>query len=306
MPSTFRRLTEVFLHAPLISFDEGDKFICFSDCHRGDNGWADDFAHNQTLFFYALHDYYYERDFTYIELGDGDELWENQSFEVVRRAHSHIYWLLQKFYEEGRLYLIFGNHNIRWKYPSQVARHLHVIFDERERRYRPFLPGIRVHEGLRLRHAREGYELFLVHGHQGDLMSDTLWPLGRFFVRYVWRTLQLVGMHDPTSPAQNYQKRQEVEREIGRWVRHYRQPVLCGHTHRPALARPGRLPYFNTGSCVHPRCITGVEIANGEITLIKWWVRPDARGRLSVARDVLAGPYPLAAYTARRPSPRPR
>jgi hypothetical protein len=33
--------------------------------------------------------------------------------------------------------------------------------------------------------------------------------------------------------------------------------------------------YYNTGSCVHPRCITGIEIAPGPdwkpaFTLIKW------------------------------------
>ncbi|MBU4455849.1 hypothetical protein KJ586_05065 [Patescibacteria group bacterium] len=28
--------------------------------------------------------------------------------------------------------------------------------------------------------------------------------------------------------------------------------------------------YYNTDSCVHPRCITGIEITPGAFTLIKW------------------------------------
>ena len=35
--------------------------------------------------------------------------------------------------------------------------------------------------------------------------------------------------------------------------------------------------YCNTGCCVHPRCITALEIENGRITLVKWSVltKPD-------------------------------
>jgi len=77
--STSKRLTEVFKSAEEILFDDSSKFIFFSDCHRGDNSWSDDFADNQNLFFHALN-YYYNKGFTYIEIGDGDELWENKIF----------------------------------------------------------------------------------------------------------------------------------------------------------------------------------------------------------------------------------
>ena len=36
------------------------------------------------------------------------------------------------------------------------------------------------------------------------------------------------------------------------------------------------LPFFNDGSCVHPRSITGIEIENGEISLIKWEISTKA------------------------------
>ncbi len=73
--STSKRLTEVFDSAKEreILIDESSKLVLFSDCHRGDNSWADDFAHNQNLFFHAL-DYYYKNAFTYIEIGAQDNL----------------------------------------------------------------------------------------------------------------------------------------------------------------------------------------------------------------------------------------
>jgi hypothetical protein len=52
------RLTDVFESAEEIPFDDSSKLVFFSDCHRGDNSWSDDLAHNQTLFWYALKRYY--------------------------------------------------------------------------------------------------------------------------------------------------------------------------------------------------------------------------------------------------------
>jgi hypothetical protein len=105
--SRTNRLTEVFESSEKIPFDDSSKFILFSDLHRGDNSWADDFAHNQNIFFQVLN-YYYDRAFTYIELGDGDELWENVSFEDIRKAHSHVFWKMSEFHKDNRLYLIWG------------------------------------------------------------------------------------------------------------------------------------------------------------------------------------------------------
>jgi hypothetical protein len=68
--SVDKRLTEVFRSSQEIPFDDGSKFILFSDCHRSNNSWADDFANNQSLFFFALQ-HYFKDGFTYIELGDG-------------------------------------------------------------------------------------------------------------------------------------------------------------------------------------------------------------------------------------------
>lgn len=295
--SVSERLTEAFKSASAskIPFDDSSKFIFFSDCHRGDNSWADDFAHNQTLFFHAL-DYYYKEGFTYIEVGDGDELWENVEFADIRKAHSHVFWLMRRFHKEKRLYLIWGNHDIERQDPNKVKETLHHYHDERTGKPEPLFDGIKVHEGLVLQYVDMENSIFVVHGHQGDLMNDRLWWLGRFFVRLLWRYLQLVGVRDPTSPAKNFKKQGKIEAGIKAWVRANSQMTICGHTHRSVVPRVGEPPYFNTGSCVHPRCITGIEIQDGEISLIKWCVRPMPGGGLHVVKDSIVRPKKLPSF----------
>ena len=293
--STSRRLTEVLELAEEIPFDDSSKFILFSDCHRGDNSWADDFAHNQSLFFHALK-HYYDEGFTYIEIGDGDELWENRRFDDIRRAHSHVFWRLHKFHKEKRLYLIRGNHDMERKDPLTVEKTLHQYHNERTEKDEPLFEGIKVHEGMVLRHSGTNNKIFLVHGHQGDLINDELWWLGRFFVRNLWKHLQIIGVRDPTSPAKNFKKRVKIEKRIIEWVKANNQMLIAGHTHRPRLPDEGKPPYFNDGSCVHPRCITGIEIENGEISLIKWWIKPKDDGVLYVTRELLGGPKKLQSF----------
>lgn len=292
--SASERLTTVFSQAEELEFDDSSRFIIFSDCHRGDNSWADDFAPNQQLLFFALQ-HYFEEGFAYIEAGDGDELWENRSFAVIRNAHSHIFWLMQQFHLDHRLYMIYGNHDIVRQDPDVVRDTLYTYYDEREDAQLPLLDGITVHEGLVLRHAVAGKRIFVVHGHQADPWTDRFWRVSRFMVRHVWRHLQLLGFRDPTSAAMNYRKRGIIEQRLIAWIAANHQMMIAGHTHRSVFPRLGEPLYFNTGSCVHPRCITGIEIADGAITLIKWSIRPDAAGILMVARDPLVGPVSLHA-----------
>jgi UDP-2,3-diacylglucosamine pyrophosphatase LpxH len=295
--STSKRLSEVFEKAEEIPFDDSSKFVFFSDCHRGDNSWADDLAHNQMLLWYAL-ERYHKRGFTYIEVGDGDELWENANFEDIREAHSHLFWLMAKFHERKRLHLIWGNHNNDWKKEDNVREKLYEYYDEREARLKPLFDGISVHEGLVFKHKNTGHRILVVHGHQGDLMSDRLWPIARFCVRHVWRHCQILGVNDLTSPAKNFKKRKKVENEIMAWIRaNNNQMVICGHTHRPVFPAKGELPYFNTGSCVHPRCITGIEIYKGKIELVKWWFKTTGKsGALCARKESRGGPVRIRDF----------
>jgi hypothetical protein len=56
-----------------ITLTPGMKLIVMSDMHRGDGSSADDFAKNSLIYRCAL-THYLENGFTYIELGDAEEL----------------------------------------------------------------------------------------------------------------------------------------------------------------------------------------------------------------------------------------
>ncbi len=62
---------------PVLTFNcEADKFIIFSDQHKGAKNGADDFMLCEPNYIAAL-DYYYQHNYFFIALGDCEELWEN-------------------------------------------------------------------------------------------------------------------------------------------------------------------------------------------------------------------------------------
>jgi len=293
--SVHSRLTQALASADVMPYNDQTKFIIMSDLHRGDNSWADDFAHNQYLQFYALQKYF-EEGFIYIELGDGFELWENRNIETIKRSHDHIFWQLRQFHEADRLRIIWGNHDMELSRKEYVREHLSMYYNDNIKQDEPLFDNITITESVILEHQNTGQRLFLVHGHQGDFFGDTAWRLGRWLVRYVWRPLQLLGFHDPTSPARNYEKASRAEHKYIQWIKEKDTLMVAGHTHRAALPVPGKVPYFNTGSGVHPRCITGIEIRNNEIQLVKWWVTAGTDGRLTIEQKILAGPEKISEY----------
>lgn len=68
--------------------------------------------------------------------------------------------------------------------------------------------------------------------------------------------------------------------------------LAAGHSHRPRLSGDEGL-YMNAGSCVHPRCITAIELENMEMTLVKWTMATRSDMTLYVAREVLEGPVSI-------------
>lgn len=294
--SSHHRFQKAYQNARKIPFTDESKFIIFSDCHRGDNSFADDFANNRNIYFHALKNYY-DQGFTYLELGDGDELWENIDFQTIFEAHKNVFDLMQKFYNEHRLFRLVGNHDMVYHNQRYVAKHLFSYFDRISGTDIPLFPGITFTEGILLEHQHTGQELFLVHGHQADFMNYVGWKFSRFMVRVLWRQLQVFGIGDPTSPAKNYRELIKVERRTKAWIVANKNIfTIGGHTHRPRFPDPGEIAYFNDGSCVHPRSITGLEIENGQIVLIKWQITTTDDGTLKVLRSVLEGPQKLSSY----------
>lgn len=298
---TSQRLNETYAAAPVIRVGHDSKIVIMSDLHRGDNSMADEFAHNQSLYFHAL-EYYDRSGYTYVEAGDGDELWEHSRFSVIREAHSDVYMKLSELFMKKRLILLFGNHNIFLKRPAYVRRTLFSYLDMYWDQKAPLFPGIQVHEGVRFLLEPDNLELFVVHGHQGDFGNDQAWPFAMFMLRYFWRFMHIVGFRNPASPAKNRYKQHRIERSFSRWIQKHRTLLICGHTHRPKFPQAGELPYLNTGCGVHPRGITGIELLDGKLMLVNWRIRPDNEGVLRVERQVIRGPrsvqdlYACAAF----------
>lgn len=291
-----KRLSRAYREAKRVVFDDTSKFVLFSDCHRGDNSFADDFANNRNIYFHALN-FYYKAGFHYCELGDGDELWENIHFDSIFEAHKNIYGLLRKFHLERRLHMIWGNHDMVYKDPNYVDEHLSSYFEPIDGESKELFQGITYSEAIVLKHGQTGQELFLTHGHQADWWNYTFWRWSRFLVRVLWKPLQVWGIADPTSPAKNYKELIKIERRIKKWMlKNDLLLTITGHTHRPRFPEPGDIPFFNDGSCVHPRSITGIEIENGKISLIKWNIATTEDGTLRVVRTLLEGPQRLIDY----------
>ena len=109
--SVSSRLGHAFRDAPTLPLTYRSRYVLMSDCHRGIGTSSDNFLKNQNLYFAALQ-HYYKAGYTYIELGDGDELWENRSMKQIIEAHSNVFLLLSRFHEQNRLYMLYGNHDM--------------------------------------------------------------------------------------------------------------------------------------------------------------------------------------------------
>lgn len=258
----FRRLDEAFANAIRLPFNKQSKFVFFSDLHRGDGGPTDRFLPNKPLFLQALR-YYYEHGYTYIEVGDGDELWLHDDLEPIKRAHPDVFEWLHRFRDDGRLHILYGNHDIKGMAECP-----------------PQKDGIPTHEALVLQHPN-GQRLFICHGHQADLTNARLYRLTRFANQQLWRRLRIqsMGLVDPDLRVESYtldkirrffklwthQQPRHIENRLKEWAAKNQQPIICGHTHKSARPQVGEVPYFNTGTCLIPNQVNGLVLTKDRL-----------------------------------------
>ena len=290
-------LDKAFETAKKVQLSKDAKIIFFSDLHKGDNSYADDFRHNIEVYKHALQ-IYFDEGYTYIELGDGIELWENRSFKPIFDAYKPVFDLLGSFHEKRRLHLLWGNHDMEFRNPIKVEQVIRTFFPPRNIIDKDAFFDLEYQEGLLLQFEQSDRSIFAIHGHQADYMNYRHWKFNRFFVRYFWKYMQKwFGISDPTSPAKNYKGLIKVERKLSQWiVNNNQQMIICGHTHRPRFPDPGDIPLFNDGSCVHPRSIIGIEIQDFHISLVKWYISGGGVSDKEILKTVLEGPVSLEKY----------
>ncbi len=279
------RLEASFENAPILPLDFGSRYILFSDCHRGDGRANDNFLKNEFLYLAALR-HYYERGYTYLEVGDGDELWENRSMRKIKEVHPHSFEMLGRFFRDGRLYMIYGNHDMVKGKDAFSEKYFEQYYCDQRMCEHPLCPGMSFYSGLILEDSLGKKDIYVTHGHQASVMNSTFWKVNRFLVRYLWRNLEFLGVPDPTSAAKNNTRKAKTEKLLSKWAKEQEVLLITGHTHRPMMGSVDS-PYFNTGSCVHPAGITGIEIEDRCITLVKWFLGTRDDQSVYVKREVL-------------------
>ena len=82
----YRRIDRALEHALHLPLGTGSRYVVISDCHRGEGTTNDNFLKNAYLYEAAM-EHYIKRGFFYLELGDGEELWENRCMDRIVHYH---------------------------------------------------------------------------------------------------------------------------------------------------------------------------------------------------------------------------
>lgn len=293
------RLKYLYNNAKEIGFDEESKLVFMSDIHRGDGTYYDSLLPNKNVYKAALN-YYYKNNFIYIEVGDGDELWINRDFDIIARSYEDIFMIFNKFSNENRLYMIYGNHDII-KRKNNLYHNNNKFFRNSNNSYRRefanFIEDNKFYEALTFKYRPLDKKFLAVHGHQVDFMNSKFWLLARFLVRYIWKFMNgIASFKDSTSPAINNAKGDKIDSKLEKWSREKGKMLICGHTHISRMPKVNEPPYFNDGCCILPYAVTSIEIENGKISLIKWSIDIDDRGILYMSRKIISGPIDIGKY----------
>jgi predicted phosphodiesterase len=282
------------------------RYIIFSDQHKGAGDLADDFHPAEKNYLAALQ-YYHEKNFNYINLGDCEELWECKP-QVTIDQNKVSLLAEKKFLQDSRYYRIFGNHDLEWSYAIQQNLYLKPIFGE----------TLKIYEGILLnfQHNDSTYTLFLTHGHQGDIKSDGN-AVSKWVVAAIWTPIQRFLEINLNSLSDSFGLVDRHNGIMSDWSATQKNLVfISGHTHKPVFAsldhidrlkkQQGRAAeagnqaevnsiqheidkrmveysgkyttkvyphpsYFNTGCCCfEDGDISGIEIENGFLRLVKW------------------------------------
>ena len=308
----------------VIPFDHTtQKFIIFSDQHKGAKNGADDFMQAEPNYLAAL-DYYDSAGFHLISLGDSEELWENTLIQV-KKNNAASFEAEKKFIQRNAFTKIFGNHDVDWEIDPLAPVHLKEIYDS----------PITALEAIVLQTTIQNttINIFCTHGHQGDLQSDGNW-VTKFFVAKIWAPLQAYLRINPNTPAYNESLKTLHNTIMYEWsVTQNNLILITGHTHQPVFeslthlerlhrqrkqaiseANPEwaraiedeirfrnletesittdylktRPSYFNSGCCCFvDGDISGIELADGCIRLIKWEAKDGKPKRILLEESTL-------------------
>jgi UDP-2,3-diacylglucosamine pyrophosphatase LpxH len=304
----------------IIEADADDRFILFSDLHKGAKDGSDDFKGAESNYLNAL-SYYFEENYAYVNLGDSEELWEN-IFLSIKKHNKPSFEAEKTFLNANRFYKLFGNHDIYW---NRSVNPISVLGQQAV--YGKIFP---VYEGLILQYANR-VPIFMTHGHQGDGQSDGN-AFSAWFVSNIWAPLQSFLALNPNTPSIHDELKTTHNQYMYEWAAKQENVILItGHTHQPIFQSMTHLErllrslqqarqegnisavrdiekqvdkrsikksptidlrndvkdcYYNTGCCCfEDGDITGIEIDSSKIRLIKWTQNGNTSQRIVLEED---------------------
>ena len=288
---------------------QAGKFIIFSDQHKGGRNGADDFVLAEPNYLAAL-EYYNSNKFFLIGLGDCEELWEN-TLGRVKDSYPKTFEAEKRFVERKSFVKILGNHDLYWGNDPFAWWQLKKIYNEDIKIYEGVILSVSVgNKPVRIfcTHGHQGDAQS-----DGNWFSKffvaRIWAPFQAYLRinpntaaynnekktlhneimYEWsaqqkNTLLITGhTHQPvfvslTHIERLYRELQTakknndhiamtgLEKEIRKREKEFAAVSIDYLTMKPS--------YFNSGCCCFvDGDITGIEISDGMIRLIKWCLK---------------------------------
>ncbi len=282
------------------------KYIIFSDQHKGGRNGADDFVLAEPNYLAAL-DYYNSNNFSLIGLGDCEELWEN-TLGKVKDSYPKTFEAEKKFVERKSFFKVLGNHDLYWGNDPLAWWQLKKIYNEEIKIYEgvvlqvtignrpfrifcthghqgdaqsdgnwfskffvariwaPFQAYLRInpntaaynnekktlHNEIMYEWSAQQKNTLLITGHTHQPVFISLTHIERLY-----KELQAAKLNPDTTEVMR------LEKEIGKREKEFSAVSVDYLTMKPS--------YFNSGCCCFvDGDITGIEIADGTIRLIKW------------------------------------
>lgn len=291
----------------LIPFNlDTGRFIIFSDQHKGARNGADDFMNAESSYLAALK-HYREAGFHFINLGDAEELWEN-TWLAVKKYNKATFEAEAAYIPANAYVKIFGNHDLLWDNDPFAPMYLKDVYKHEVPIYEAVVLTTTIdNQPLRIfcTHGHQGdaqsdgnwFSKFFVARIWAPLQSylrinpntpayDASLKTRHNEIMYQWSSRQqdlllITGhTHQPVFESLTHLERLyrelltarqgndiDIQKKVEDEITVRRQPFDSVSDNYLQL----RPTYFNSGCCCFSDGdITGIEIEDGMIRLIKW------------------------------------
>jgi predicted phosphodiesterase len=291
----------------LINIDpQLQSIIIFSDQHKGARNGSDDFELSEKNYLKAL-GYYNENKFAFLSLGDSEELWENTVLAVMKH-YKNTFEAEALFAQRDAFYKVYGNHDLFWDNDPFAGSYLKKMYSQEVNIYGGIVLRLELNNrtiDIFCTHGHQGdkqsdgnafskwFVSYIWGPLQAYLKINTNSPSGNTDLKtlhneymFQWSKRQnnillITGhTHQPVFASLTHLERlllrreealqandgdalAKIDAEIPRRRREY---DFVKQSFREV--RPG---YFNSGCCCYKDGnITGIEISEGYIRLVKW------------------------------------